>query len=94
MNVCRKGLGEKFMNNSKMSYKIAEEIFQTKPTILWDFQALFDTDGHLHCVDLDGHLTYTAGGWGSDHMQQGGDCLKKIERVRSLVKKLSGQACR
>ena len=92
-NVCRKGLCEKFMNNSEISYKIAGEVFQTKPTILFDFQALFDINGHLYYIDLDGHLRDTAGGWGSNHYQQAENCLKKIERVRSLVKKC-GQACR
>jgi len=80
------GNANEFMNNSKKSYDIADNLFRKKPAMLFDFQALLDMKGNLFFIDIDGHLDFAPASWGNDHIKNRELCMKKIERVRNLVR--------
>lgn len=90
LKIMQSGNATEFMRNSKESYNIAEKMFQTEPSMLTDFQALFDMEGRLFFIDLDGHLVWDY--FGVDKNTQG-NCLENIDKVRRRVKeKMKGSS--
>lgn len=73
------------MENLDQSYTIAKQVFQAKPALLYDFQAMIDMEGRLHYIDFDEHFNYRPGGWGDDHIKGADSCLEKIGRVKRVL---------
>ncbi len=91
--VCKNGMVDEFMKNSEKSYNIAKEVFQVNPSVLWpDFQALYDSEGHLYYIDIDGPLGSNARK--KVIVRRGQSCLDRIKDVgKDLSEKLEGQLC-
>ena len=81
------GNAREFTKNSEEAYHIVQKVFHAKPVLLHDFQALFDTEGHLYFIDLDGHFNYDPNGWTKDQIHKANKCLLTIKKVDKLIQK-------
>ena len=78
-----------FIKNSEESYNIVEKVFQAKSEFLFDFQALFDSEGRIFFIDLDGHLGFTHKQWAKyGNSNNTTECLRKIDQLREDLKRM------
>ena len=87
LQVKETGNAREFTKNSEESYHIVKKVFHAKPVLLHDFQALFDTEGQLYFLYLDGYFDYDPNGWNKDDIHKANICLWKIRNVGKLIQK-------
>jgi hypothetical protein len=81
-HVIENGHGAEFYKNTGESFNIIRRLFDLKPAMLHDFQALFDNKGHVYFFDLDAQYEMS-GKFKRGIEEEKKNCLAKIEGLRN-----------